>query len=313
MRLRSLWFWVIAFSICLCNCGVGNGLSGNVGNGSGGGSATVPEVQHVALVLLENTDYSDVIGSSNMPYLNNLASQGAVAAKYYANSHPSIPNYFTLTTGQAISNDDSFGGVVSTDNLVRELSASGKTWKVYAESIPSQGYLGGDAFPYLRHHNPFSYFTDVQEDPAMAARITPFPQLGADLSARTLPNYLFIAPNARNDAHSCPAGMEDCPLAQRLQIADQWLQANIAPLLADANFKQSGLLVIVFDESADDITNGGGHVAAILLGTHVRSGYVGNSTNYDHRSLLSLTMKALAIPSIPNGADAAPQMTEFFQ
>ena len=48
------------------------------------------------------------------------------------------------------------------------------------------------------------------------------------------------------------------------------------------------------------------------IGTHVRSGYVGKTTDYDHRSLLSLTMKALGVPNIPNGADAAPLMTEFF-
>ena len=313
MVQRLLWLWIaIVFSILLCICGVGNGLAGNVGNGSGGGSATIPLVQHVAILLLENADYSDVIGSSKMPYLNSLASQGGLAAKYYANSHPSIPNYFILTTGQAITNDDAYGGVVSTDNVVRELATAGKTWKIYAESVPSQGYLGGDAFPYLRHHDPFSYFSDVQQDSTKAASISAFSQLAADLSASNLPNYIFIAPNARNDGHSCPAGMEDCPRAQRLQIADQWLQSNLTPLLSDAAFKESGLLVIVFDESADDITNGGGHVAAVLVGTHVRSGYVGKTTDYDHRSLLSLTMKALGVPNIPNGADAAPLMTEFF-
>jgi len=312
MRLRQSLL-VFGLSIFLYSCGIGNGLSGDVGNASGGGSVSIPQVQHVAVLLLENTDYSDVIGSANMPYLNGLAKQGAVAAKYYANSHPSIPNYFMITTGQAITNDDSFSDIVSTDNVARELAASSKSWKAYFESIPSPGYLGGDQFPYLRHHDPFSYFSDVQQDPAKAANINSFPQLAADLSSGSLPNYSFIVPNARDDAHSCPAGVEDCPLSQRLQISDQWLQANLAPLLGNVAFQQSGLLVIVFDESADDITNGGGHVAAILLGTHVRSGYVGNTTSYDHRSLLSLTMKALGVPSIPNGADAAPQMTEFFQ
>ena len=38
-----------------------------------------------------------------------------------------------------------------------------------------------------------------------------------------------------------------------------------------------------------------------------------STTSYDHRSLLSLTMKAIGVANIPNGADAAPQMTEFFK
>jgi hypothetical protein len=60
------------------------------------------------------------------------------------------------------------------------------------------------------------------------------------------------------------------------------------------------------------MTNGGGHVATVLLGTHVKAGYTGSAMTYDHRSLLSLSMKALGVPSSPNAADAAPQMAEFF-
>lgn len=301
---------VCALLSCSYACG---GLAGSVKNSSGGGSATVPQVQHVAVVVLENTDYSDVVGSAAMPYLNSLMSNGSLAAQYYANTHPSIPNYFIMTTGEPITNDDSFSNVASTDNVVRELVAAGKSWKMYAESIPAQGYLGGDQFPYLRDHNPFSFFSDVQQSPVQTASIVPFTQFAADLSSGSIPNYSFIVPNARNDAHSCSDGQEDCPQSQRLQVADQWLQANIAPLLNNSAFQQSGLLIITFDESADDITNGGGRIATVLIGTHVRPNYVANTTQYDHRSLLSLTMKALAVPKTPNGADAAPQMTEFFQ
>ena len=91
------------------------------------------------------------------------------------------------------------------------------------------------------------------------------------------------------------------------------MQANIAPLTANPSFQSSGLLIIVFDESADDLTNGGGRVFMVMVGTHVKAGYVGNTTSYDHRSLLSLTLHALGVTTIPNGADAAPQMSEFFQ
>jgi phosphatidylinositol-3-phosphatase len=289
------------------------GVTGATKSGSVVTPAAIPQVQHVAVVVLENTDYSDVVGSAVMPYLNSLMSNGALAAQYYANSHPSIPNYFIMTTGQAITNDGTFNNVVSTDNVVRQLVAAGKSWKMYAESIPAQGYLGGDQFPYLRDHNPFSFFSDVQQSTLQAANIVPFTQLSADLSSGGLPNYSFIVPNALDDAHSCPDGQEDCPQSQRLQTADQWLHTNIGPLLNNGAFQQSGLLIITFDESADDMTNGGGHIATVLVGTNVRPGYVGNTTQYDHRSLLSLTMKALGVPNTPNGADAAPQMTEFFQ
>lgn len=323
-NLRGPSLAVILFivaSLCsLLGCGatgsVGNGntsVSGSVGNGSGGASATVPQVQHVAIVVLENANYSDAINTSNMPYLNSLLTSGSLAGKYYANSHPSIPNYFMMTTGQAITNDDGFSGVVSTDNVVRELVASNKSWKAYAESIPSAGYLGTDQGLYLRRHNPFSYLSDVQQSAAQTANIVPFSQLQADMSSGSLPNLIWIAPNSIDDAHYCSDGtVTSCSVGTRLQTADHWLQSNIAPLLSSSAFQQSGLLVITFDESADDLTNGGGHIATVLVGTHVKSGFVGN-TSYDHRSLLSLSMKALGVPNIPNGADAAPQMIEFFQ
>jgi acid phosphatase len=279
-----------------------------VGNGSGGGSASVPQVQHVVIIPLENANYGDVIGTQNMPYLNSLTMKGSLAAHYYANTHPSLPNYFIMTTGLALTNDDSFSDTVTADNVARELTAANKTWRVYAESIPSVGYLGGDQGFYLRRHNPFSYFSDVKQSATMTSDIVPFSQFGSDLNGSALPNYSFVVPDARDDAHSCLDGsVTSCTLSSRLQRADTWLQTNIAPLLANSEFSQSGLLIIVFDESADDVTNGGGHVAAVLVGSHVKSGYTGTTQAYDHRSLLSLTMKALGVVNIPNGADAAPR------
>src|SRR6266850_4727710 len=61
---------------------------------SGGG-----QFNHVFIVVEENTDYADVIGNSAMPYLNGLAQQYGLATQYYANTHPSIGNYFMMTVG----------------------------------------------------------------------------------------------------------------------------------------------------------------------------------------------------------------------
>jgi len=60
--------------------------------------AAVPQVKHVFIIVEENHSYSSVIGSSSMPYLNGLARRYGLATSYYANVHPSIGNYFMLTT-----------------------------------------------------------------------------------------------------------------------------------------------------------------------------------------------------------------------
>jgi hypothetical protein len=312
-RLLVSTVFPLMLCICLSSCGGSSTMAGSAGSSSGVGSASIPQVQHVVVVALENTNYADVIGSPNMPFLNGLLAKGSLAANYYADLHPSIPNYFIMTTGISVTLDDAFTGTVTTDNVVRELAASGKTWKAYAESIPAAGYLAGDNGFYLRRHDPFSYFTDVQQSAAASASIAPFSQFATDLNANALPNYAFVIPNARDDAHSCPdVSTTNCPLSTKLQNADAWLAANIPPLLTNAQFTTGGLLIITFDESANDVTNGGGRVATVLLGTHVKAGYTGSAQMYDHRSLCALTMTTLRVPTIPNGAGLAPQMTEFF-
>ncbi len=263
----------------------------------------------------ENHSFSDVIGNPNMPYLNSLSSANSLATQYYADAHPSLPNYFELTVGEGTSITgtlgDLFNGVVTQDNVVRALTAAGKTWKSYAESLPSVGYLGGDSGAYLRRHNPVVYFSDVQQNTSQAGNVVPFSQLATDITNSALPDYGFIAPNANDDAHDCPVGMTTCTDTQKLAAADQWLSTNIAPLLASSAFKNS-LLLIVFDEAEDtDVTNGGGHVAAILVSPAVRSGYQ-STTLYQHESTLRLMMEALGVTDLPGAAATAPDMTEFF-
>src|SRR5438128_3022110 len=100
----------------------------------GGG---VPSFNHVFIVVEENNDYTSVIGSSSMPYLNGLAQQYGLATQYYANTHPSIGNYFELATGQILTNNDGSSTIENVPNIVRSLVGAGETWKSYAESIPN--------------------------------------------------------------------------------------------------------------------------------------------------------------------------------
>src|SRR5205807_6879356 len=65
-----------------------------------GGGGPVPLMGHVIVVVEENTNYSSVIGSSSMPYLNGLAQQYALATKYYALPHRSIGNYSLRPAGK---------------------------------------------------------------------------------------------------------------------------------------------------------------------------------------------------------------------
>ena len=204
-------------------CGCGGGRGSATSGGGGAGVNAVPHLAQAFVLVEENHSFNDVIGNSNMPYLNHLASANGLAMEYYADAHPSLPNYFVLTTGEGTSitgsAGDSYSGVVTQDNVVRALTAAGKTWKCYAEALPSVGYLGADDGAYIQHHNPFVYFSDVENNSSQAANLVPFTQLAADISSNSLPDYAFIAPNVNDDAHNCPAGMSTCTDTQKLAAA----------------------------------------------------------------------------------------------
>ncbi|HET7891532.1 MAG TPA: alkaline phosphatase family protein [Candidatus Sulfotelmatobacter sp.] len=260
-----------------------------------------PAFSHVVLVVEENHSYSEVIGNSSMPYLNGLASKYGLATQYFANAHPSLPNYLVLTTGLIETLNDSFSGTIGDDNVVRELSKAGKTWKAYEEALPSTGYLGDDSGTYLRHHDPFSYLSDVQNSSSQAANIVPFTQFATDLANNALPQYSFVVPNVNDDAHNGT-------LAQ----ADAWLQANIAPLIANSSFQSSGLLIITFDEgNQSDVQYGGGQVATVIVSSAAKGGFQ-SKTLYQHQSVLRLVLASSGVNSFPGLAGTAPDMTEFF-
>ena len=259
---------------------------------------------HVVVVVEENANYSSVVGNAAMPYLNSLIQDYGLATQYYSNAHPSIGNYMMLVTGQVLTTADSQTPAsfpVAVDNVVRQLSANGKTWKGYAENLPPPGQRGVDLGNYLVRHVPFAYLTDVQDSPSGSQNLVPFTQFAADRTAGRLPQYAFVTPNACDDAHAC-----------QLNVADRWLKTNISPLLASTPFKNDGLLIIVFDESSNDNSHGGGRVVAVVISPAFSKAGHQSTALYQHPSTLRLTLEGLGIKSLPGAAATAPAMWEFF-
>ena len=258
---------------------------------------------NVFVVLEENHSLSDVLGNTSMPYFNSLITKYALATQYYANTHPSLPNYLWLTSGSADGiSSDVCGVTVSNDNIVREMAGAGVSWKSYQEGLPSAGFLGCSSGNYAEKHNPFAYFSDVQSNSVQLDNMVPFTEFATDLASGTLPRFSFITPNLQDDAHD-----------GTLAASDNWLKTNIAPLLSTPMFQPggSGLLIIVYDEGTDN-TNGGGQVAWVAIGPKIKPGYR-STTFYQHQSTLRLILKGLGVKTFPGAAATAPDMTEFFQ
>jgi phosphatidylinositol-3-phosphatase len=298
--------------------------------GAGGLRAEeVPRVNHVFIVVEENQDFSCVLLNPLMPFLNSLAAKYALATSYYANSHPSISNYFVLTTGQAIYKGR-FGDVrtdpVNVDNVIRELKQNGKTWRAYVEGVPGPGYTGGNinGTGYVKRHNPLAYFTqDISE--SERGNLAPFAQFSGDLASEHLANYSFFVPNLFDDGHSVKGtnggnqGLARCGEGAAMKQVDDWLKSIFTPLISSKIFQQDGMLVITYDESSgDDESDGAGHwgggrVPTIIVSTKVKPAYR-SIVLYHHESTLRLTLEALGLDENhwPGGAKNAPSMAEFF-
>ena len=132
---------------------------------------------HIFVIVMENHATDEIIGNSaDAPYINQLATNYGVATNYYGVTHPSLPNYLALFSGdfQGIWDDCKAGADVTCapeefvpnsgdatasqlltpqqvasasatphwftgQNLVDQLEAHHLTWKAYMQSIPETG------------------------------------------------------------------------------------------------------------------------------------------------------------------------------
>jgi hypothetical protein len=303
---------------------------------------------HVFVIMLENTDFDSSFGASSAaPYLaNDLPSQGMLLTQYYGVAHVSLGNYIAQISGQAPNpstqldcftytefvqtgtddNGQALGdGCVyptSVPNLADQMTASGLTWRAYAEDMAA-GQAGeptacrhpeiggadgtmasraGDA--YATRHVPFLYFHSVIDSPDCAKNVVDLGNLETDLASEdTTPSLVYIVPNLCSDGHdqTCAKGG-----LGGMEAANAFLQEWVPKLQASPAFEDNGLLIVTFDEAdvTSDATSccgdlpspnltspagisgpGGGRVGAVLIGAAITPGSV-NDNPYNHYSLL---------------------------
>lgn len=250
---------------------------------------------HVAVIVMENEEYGDIIGSHSTPYINGLARRYALATGMYAISHPSLPNYLALTGGSTFGiTSDCTGCSVGASSLVDQLASRRLTWKAYMEDLPRPCFTGATAGDYAKKHDPFVYYRGLVRDPARCLNVVSLTQLGADERHRTLPSFIWITPNLCHDMHDC-----------RSAIGDRFLAGLVPPLLRSLGV--NGLLFLTWDEGTSD--NGccrlasGGHVATIVAGPGARPGArLGKPV--DHYSVLQTIEDALGLPRLRDAACA---------
>lgn len=260
---------------------------------AGPGADRPAQPPRIAIVVLENHGYGEVVGSPEMPFFNGLAKRGALATRYRAITHPSLPNYLAMVGGSTFGIERTCTECTARgSNLALQLSRAGISWRAYFEDMPEACFAGAESGRYAKRHNPFMYFPSISTHLERCANVVPAPRLDADLRRGSLPAFAWIGPDVCHDAH-------DCSLA----VADRWL-SRLVPRVT-AKLGRNGFLAVVFDEDAGG-SRDGGHVPAVLVGPRVVPGKRLTAA-LDHYSLLATVEDAFGLPRL-RGARGAPTL-----
>ena len=317
---------LIVIMSCFISAGFAQDPTDSTSDASGASMQSPARSNHVVVVMEENRSVTQAL--EYMPYLKSLAQQYAEGMQVYSDSHGSWLAYGELTSGLhpfegsgdgGLCNGDGCSQTITIDNLVRHFSAQGKTWRGYFQSMPSIGYLGYEYGYYVRRHNPFAFYSDVDYKLAEQWNMKPAdPYMLQDITSNKLANFTWITPDLIHDAHN---GSDD-QLA--LAAADAYLQTFVPQLLASPPFQAGGdgVLIVTFDEGElngdnecggnNDPNNCGGHIWQVVIGPQVKRNYQSN-THYMQGSQLRMFCDLLGLTSCPGDGATSPSMSEFFQ
>ena len=287
MRTAAL----VAVALALLGCGSGGGGPEPIG------SAAASSGSHVFVIVMENKEHNDVIGSPSSPYVTSLARHYASAERLFGVVHPSLPNYFALTAGTTFGvHSDCTGCQQSGTSVADQLEHAGVSWKAYMGGMPRACFTGAFSGQYAKKHNPFMYYRSVVSNPKRcASRVVPEGRLTGDLRAGRLPTYSFLSPGLCDDSH-------DCSVA----TGDRYLARMVPPILRELGPR--GFLVLTWDEGVSDrgCCGGlahGGRIPTVIAGPGVRRG-AKLTASLTHYSTLRAIEDALALPRLRLAGDS---------
>jgi hypothetical protein len=254
---------VVAFAVPAVASGHGPGHP----PGPPGNNAGFPHMNHVFVIMMENTSYSDLLDPSNTntTFIQSIASKYGLETNYSGVTHVSMPNYIAATSGSNWgSNSDDVAQAPFFDhtNIVDQFEQSHVSWKAYMEDLPSPGDTVAQTSDglYVRKHDPFLMYPDVYNNPARANNVVPLTQLTTDLSTNKVPQFVWITPNQCNNMHggtaSCPFpdSPTDANQVALYQDGDSFLHTWVTAIMHSKAWTGNSAIFVTWDESsfADD-------------------------------------------------------------
>jgi phosphatidylinositol-3-phosphatase len=273
-------------------------------------SPSTPKVarfDHVIVVIEENHEYDELIGSANAPYINQLAQRGALFTDSHGVTHPSQPNYLILFSGstQGVADDNCLNAITpyTTPNLGASLIKKGLTFKGYAHTMPSAGFLDcvykqstlTVGYLYARKHCPWVNWIGNKANNIPASCSLPMTRFPKDFSK--LPTVSFVVPDMDYDMHNIGAPGDTAAIKR----GDKWLKDNLASYVKWAKTHNS-LLILTFDED-DYKTENQNHIPTIFCGAKINAGKYNVPLN--HYNILH-TLETMYNLPVDDAVDAAP-------
>jgi phosphatidylinositol-3-phosphatase len=269
---------------------------GGVGPGVLGPSAASGSPNpHIMIVMMENHNYSQVIGKKSQPFTNFLARNYGLATESYAFGHPSLPNYLDLVSGVGPSNSEDDGPPSSHSyafpTVADELHAANITEKAYAEDLPVDPT--NDSGEYAVRHFPWEYFPGSSSMPIADAS-----SLITDLNSPSAPSFVWYTPNLIDDEHD-----------GSVRQGDNFLASFIPHVQSTAWYQAGGQIVITWDESGGDNSglNGGdgGRIPTIVVSAANAADPIRDTTPVDTSGVLRSIEDRYGLSYLGNATSAA--------
>ena len=128
-------------------------------------SSGLPVYDHVVIVVEENKNYGQIVGSPSAPYINEvLRKEGANLTRMFAEEHFSEGNYFWLFSGsnQNVGYLDRIPAPsIDAENVGHELISSGHSFAGFSEGLPAISANVAAAGHYARKHVPWVSFSNL--------------------------------------------------------------------------------------------------------------------------------------------------------
>ena len=257
---------------------------------------------HVMTIMMENTDYSQFVGSPAMPYLNEIGNEYATFTHADGWTYPSLPNYLELLLGS----DDGTAGRTATSRRRAATTSRTRHWSPAGDGRDLLERVLPGATPRAAIRATAAGTTRTGTTHSVTSRTSAS-------SARTSPTSLICCRTCprrrrRTSSGSCRTWSNSGGDNGTMSSGDSWLSGELPKIMDTSWYRQGGQIVILYDtgyndtnDSVDDST--GGQIPMVVVSAHTK-GMGAIYTPVNTAGVLRSVEHAYGLPHIGNAVNA---------